>query len=306
MRWPPQPVRFSFRCRWMTGGRMPILTRLLLLAARHVTARPEPSAEALQALANRLNAARNPVLVVGSDVDTDAGWKAGVKLAETCGAGVFLVSEPARISFPTSHPNFLGTLGTTIARVREQLTGHDLVLVFGAPAFRYHAWTPGCYLPSGTQLVMITADPDQAARAPMGDAVTGDPAASMERLSHLITPASRKIPSRVRQSATASSAGVEVSVSEFNEVLATVCPPNTAFTSEAPSLGSWWERVPVTRSKSFFCGAGGGLGFALPAAVGVSLAYDRRPVVALMATAPPITASRDCGPPHSLNCHAPS
>jgi hypothetical protein len=50
--------------------------------------------------------------------------------------------------------------------VREQLTGHDLIVVFGAPVFRYHAWTSGSYLPDGTQLVMITANSDQAARAP--------------------------------------------------------------------------------------------------------------------------------------------
>jgi hypothetical protein len=28
-----------------------------------------------------------------------------------------------------------------------------------------HAWSPGSYLPEGTQLAMITSDADQAARA---------------------------------------------------------------------------------------------------------------------------------------------
>jgi len=251
------------------------------LVGRHVAAQPIPQQDQLKALAERLNAAHKPLFVMGSDVDTELGWKAGVKLSEICGAPVFLVSEPARIPFPTNHPNFLGTLSTTISKVSEQLTGYDLVVVFGGPAFRYHAWTPGAYLPKGTTLVTVTADADQAARAPMGDAIVGDPAVAMEQLFPLIKRTPAVIQPRVATPRGASS-GSKVTVEEFNRIVASVCPPETVFTTESPSLGSWWEMAAVTRPKSFFCGAGGGLGFALPAAVGVSLAYGKRPVVALI------------------------
>ena len=167
------------------------------LIGRHVAAQPIPQQDELKALADRLNAAHKPLFVMGSDVDTELGWKAGAKLSEICGAPVFLVSEPARIPFPTNHPNFLGTLSTTISKVCEQLTGYDLVVVFGGPAFRYHAWTPGAYLPKGTALVTVTADADQAARAPMGDAIVGDPAAAMEQLIPLVKRTPAVIQSRV-------------------------------------------------------------------------------------------------------------
>lgn len=251
------------------------------LVGRHVSAQPAPPQGDVNALANRLNAARNPAFVMGADVDTELGWKAGVQLAEICGAGVFLVSEPGRISFPTNHPNFLGTLSTTIAKVRKQLSSHDLVVVFGGPAFRYHAWTPGAYLSKDTQLVMVTADPDQAARAPMGDAIVGDPPAAMEQLVPLV----QRKPGRIqpkKPSSRPSTSGSKVTVEEFNQVVARACPSDAVFTTESPSLGSWWETVAITRPKSYFCGAGGGLGFALPAAVGVSLACGKRPVVALV------------------------
>src|ERR1700739_2892636 len=114
-----------------------------LLTARNVSARPEPPLDPLKTLADRLNSARNPVFIMGNELDTDEGWKAGVDLADKCGAGVYLAIEPARRVFPTQHPNFLGTLGAPIETVRKQLTGHDLVIVFGAPVFRYHAWSPG-------------------------------------------------------------------------------------------------------------------------------------------------------------------
>lgn len=253
-----------------------------LLTARNVAARPVPPPDLLKTLADRLNSARNPLFVMGNELDTDEGWKAGVDLAEKCGAGVYLTIEPARISFPTKHPNFLGTLGTPIASVRKQLTGHDLVIVFGAPVFRYHAWSPGSYLPDGTQVVMITADPDQAARAPMGDAIVGDPVVAMEQLHHLVTPKPRKLPARANTSASSPAGSGKISVKQFNDVLAQVCPRDAVFTSESPSLGSWWERVSLTRPKSFFNGAGGALGFALPAAVGAGLAFGKRPVIALV------------------------
>jgi benzoylformate decarboxylase len=92
-----------------------------------------------------------------------------------------------------------GTLATSISRVREQLTGFDVVVVFGAPAFRHHAWTAGAYLPPGTQPVMITADPDQAARAPMGGAIVGDPAGAMDALLPVLKPANRETRSKSTQ-----------------------------------------------------------------------------------------------------------
>jgi thiamine pyrophosphate-dependent acetolactate synthase large subunit-like protein len=39
--------------------------------------------------------------------------------------------------------------------------------------------------------------------------------------------------------------------------------------------------ISITSPKSFFCGAAGALRFALPAAVGASLAFGKRPVIAL-------------------------
>ena len=58
------------------------------LIRRHVAAQPIPQEHELRALAARLNAARNPLFVMGADIDTEPGWKAGVKLSELCGACV--------------------------------------------------------------------------------------------------------------------------------------------------------------------------------------------------------------------------
>jgi benzoylformate decarboxylase len=62
-----------------------------------------------------------------------------------------------------------------IGQLTAKLAGHDLILVFGAPVFRYHEYVPGAYLPEGAQLVAITSDPAEAARAPVGEAIVADP-----------------------------------------------------------------------------------------------------------------------------------
>ena len=64
----------------------------------------------------------------------------------------------------------------------EALAGHDLVLVVGASVFSYYPNIPGPLLPDGAQLVAVTSDPDEAARAPMGDAIVADVALTLEAL----------------------------------------------------------------------------------------------------------------------------
>jgi len=46
-----------------------------------------------------------------------------------------------------------GALSAAVREVSEAFEGHDLVLVPGAPVFRYHQDVPGRYLPAGTRLV---------------------------------------------------------------------------------------------------------------------------------------------------------
>jgi benzoylformate decarboxylase len=250
------------------------------LLGRRVAARPEPQAEAIADLAGRLSRAQNPLLIFGAEVDAAGGWDAGVELAERLGASALLAIEVGRISFPTDHCCYQGTLGVTIAKVREQLQGHDLVLVAGAPVFRYHAWAEGPYLPTDTELVALTADPGQAARAPVGEAIVGDPAKALALLAEQVTPADRDSPpSRTLPAVDRSTRPLQPQA--LLDVLAERVPAGAAFASEVPSLGNWWDRVPITRPRSFFASAAGALGYGIGAAVGLALADPSRPVVCL-------------------------
>ena len=86
-----------------------------------------------------------------------------------------------RLGFPEGHANFRGVLPPAIGPVAETLAGHDLILVAGASVFAYYPYIPGDLLPEGAELVVVTSDPEEAARAPMGEAIVADVALTLER-----------------------------------------------------------------------------------------------------------------------------
>src|SRR4029450_13226795 len=99
-----------------------------------------------------------------------------------------------RIGFPEDHPAFQGVLPPAIGPVSEVLGGHGLILVVGSSVFPYYPNIPGPLLPEGAALVAITSDHDEAARAPMGDAIVADVALTLEALLDEVGEADRPLP----------------------------------------------------------------------------------------------------------------
>ena len=151
---------------------------------REVSGRAGADPERVAELARRLAAASNPVLVVGPDADASGAWDAAVELAERARLPVW--APPAtgggRIGFPEDHAHFRGVLPPAVGPLADTLAGHDLILVVGSSVFAYYPNIPGSLLPDGASLVAITSDPDEAARAPMGDAIVADVKLTLEAL----------------------------------------------------------------------------------------------------------------------------
>jgi benzoylformate decarboxylase len=60
-------------------------------------------------------------------------------------------------------------------------------------------------------------------------------------------------------------------------------PDNAVIVEEAPShRNAMHDHLPIRRTGGFYAGASGGLGWALPAAVGVSLAEQSRRVICVL------------------------
>jgi len=248
---------------------------------RTASSRVAPDAERLRGFADRINRAQRPLLVFGPEVDRAGAWDAGVAVAEKVAGPVYSGPLPDRASFPENHPLYQGMLPLTVAGVSEKLQGYDLVVVIGAQVFRYYPYVAGDWLPDGTELLHITADPALAGAAPVGDSLISDPRLALEQLVGLIN-------DRGTGSAqTAQVAKVEIADATSSPLtpdaafstLASVKPADSPLVTESTSTMAQQMRwLPTTRPASFFATASGGIGWGVPGAVGIALGDRARGV----------------------------
>jgi benzoylformate decarboxylase len=174
-----------------------------------------------------------------------------------------------------------------IGSIHDALLGHDLVVVLGAPVFRYHQHEPGTYLPEGTRLVQITDDPSAAARAPFGEAVVADLAAVVaDLIEHLGLhdggAGERAADYRSCPPARAGRDG-RLTPAEVFAALRETQPAETAYVVESTSTNAdFWQQMDLRSAGSYYFPASGGLGFGMPATVGVALAQPERRVVGVI------------------------
>jgi benzoylformate decarboxylase len=251
---------------------------------RSVTGRTIVDPYAIEMLALHLSQARSPVLVAGPDIDASGGWDAAVALAERQRLPVWATPAPGggRIGFPEGHPLFQGVLPPAIGPLSEALSGHDLILVAGSPVFPYYPYIPGPLLPEGASLFAITSDPAEAARAPMGEALLGDVAHALSRLSELAGESDRTPPDPRPEPGEPPEAD-PMSGSQAMAALADAWPDDGIAVLESPSSTiALRNRLRLSRPGSYYFGASGGLGFGISAGVGVQIAQPGRPVVCVL------------------------
>ena len=93
-----------------------------------------------------------------------------------------------RCGFPEDHPQFAGALPRIRTGVVERLTGHDLVVVLGAPVFTYHIHAEGPHVPPEATVFQLTDDPNAAAWAPIGTAIITSLRPALETLLTVVEP----------------------------------------------------------------------------------------------------------------------
>ena len=253
-------------------------------AKRSVSGRATADPEAVRELAERLGAASNPAMVAGPDIDASGAWDEAVALAEKCKLPVW--ASPAtggnRLGFPEGHPHFQGVLPPAIGPVSETLKEADLILVVGSSVFPYYPYIPGPMLPDGATLVAITSDPDEAARAPMGNAIVADVKLTLAALLDAVQESGREAPEGLPEPGEVPEED-PMSPSTAVRTLGEVLPEDAIVVLESPSATlALRNQLRISRPGSYFFCAGGGLGFGLSAAVGVQLAQPDRPVVCVV------------------------
>ena len=159
-------------------------------------------------LAEMIDRAASPALVVGHGGDDGEAWEAVIALAERLRCPVWQESFARAAGFPQDHPQFAGHLPWRRRQMRETLGAHDLVLAIGTNAFRlYLLDDPGPMVADGTRVAVLTDDPAEAHRSPCALAVVAPVASACAALAEQVAARDAEPPAPLHRPAAAATAG---------------------------------------------------------------------------------------------------
>ena len=251
------------------------------VSVRTVSSDIAPDPEALDALAKALNDARRPVIVAGAEIDQDNAGRAMVALAERLGAAVWAAPFASRVTFPEEHELFQGFLTASPEAVSQTLSGHDVVLVIGAPVFTFHVPGECALFTSGARIFQITADGEALAAARAGTGILGSLKQALPALAARVKQRERTAP--VRKQPFVPRADHPIKAEYLLHMLSRAMPRDAIVVEEAPvHRPAIQAHLPIKSYGAFHTMASGGLGYSLPAAVGIALAEPQRPIVCII------------------------
>jgi benzoylformate decarboxylase len=274
-----------------------------LLAPTRIGHRLRGDAAALAEAGALLAKAERPVIIAGDAVAQSGAHAELIALAELIGAPVYVEFVPNTASFPTSHPLFRGALVRTAPGTRAVLDQHDLLFSVGGDLFTLSLPSNVDPMPPGLPLIHLDIDPWEIGKNyPASVGILGDPKATLPDLTaatrERMTSGARAAARARLETASAAAKSEREALTEKARALAgrtpvmplallqaigEMLPRNAVVVEEALSS------APGIRSlirsddpQSYFGLRGGGIGWGLPAAIGVKLALPDRPVVALI------------------------
>ena len=269
--------------------------------------RVRPPIEALRQAVDVLLAARRPAILCGSRVVEADAVDELVRLAETLGAPVIAESGTThgRLSFPPSHPLFAGGLPLWSPEIHERLAGYDTVFVCGMDLLRQYVYhEPARAIPEHIKLVHLDEDPYQLGKNyPLTMGLIGDTKSGLaeltECLSQSMTPnqckaaAARVVELAMQYESARDDTRREVAAQRATRPMtpltcmasiAKALPENVAVVEEAvTTTNTALERLgAIKQPDGYFGHRGWALGWGLGCAIGVQLAWPKRPTLAIV------------------------
>ena len=247
---------------------------------RTVSHRVAPDPAAIRDLARMLSQGNQIALIAGEEIDAAGANAEVVKLAEKLAAPVFRAPLASSWGFPTTHRLYRGGLPPAMAPLAQRLAPFDTVLVIGSSVFTYYPYIPGEIVKQGTNVLQLTNDPQTASRALTGTSVVGNILLAVQELLKWVEQRNSSAePPRPRQKLESTS--IPPTAEFVHQKIAEAVPANAIFFDEAPTSAPYF-RAAVSLPHSYYQTASGGLGFAMPAAVGAALAQADRPVISII------------------------
>jgi benzoylformate decarboxylase len=258
---------------------------------------------AIAAAAALLAAAERPVIIAGDAVAQSRAHGELAALAELLGAPVYAESVPSTASFPASHPLYRGAIPRLAAPIRAVMQQHDLLLSVGGDLFTLSLPGEVEAVPSELAIIHLDIDPWELGKNyAVKTAILGDPKATLPDLTAALTErmdASQRARAKARAVAMqkaiagerealkakgrAEAAKIPIPPLALMTAIGEMLPPNAVVIDEAISSAVGLRQLLKSNDpQSLFGLRGGGIGWGLPAAIGVKLALPDRPVVALI------------------------
>ncbi len=275
------------------------------------TAKPESAPSDVQRVVDILSQSRRPVLVAGNGVHVAGAHAQLQELAEMWGMPV-ATSYKGKSAIAETHPLSVGMVGTYGQAVANRVVGEaDTVIVVGALLRSQETVRerPDIFDPRRQRVVQIDIDERNAGWSfPVEIGLVGDAASILSQLVAASVAASSVVASKGEAQASAAQRSEwTASVSARKDAMAfyddpemhrdssPVTPqrlvsllnansaPSTVFALDAGNNRTWMAHLYQAReAATFFCPGGtAGMGWALPAAVGLKLVYPDRPVTAV-------------------------
>lgn len=260
---------------------------------------PAAVAEAAAVLAK----AQRPLIIAGDAVAHGRAHAELVELAELLGAPVYSELVPSTASFPASHPLFRGGMTRMQGPIRKILEHYDVLFSVGGDLFTLSL--PSDIEPMPKELAVIHLDNDPwelGKNYPPKIAILGDPKTTLPELTAAVraqmTSGARSAARErleaaqkatlaerdaLREKARAMAGQSPVEPLSLLNAIGEMLPRDAVVVDETISSGAGIRSlIRSDDPQSFFGLRGGGIGWGLPAALGVKLALPDRPVVALV------------------------
>ena len=277
-----------------------------IVPSSQMYARMRPDPDGLAKAVELLAQAQNPLMLVGDRVAQSQAVQEAVKVSELLGAPVQALTYYSEVDFPYTHPQFLGAMATSwpSRNLKERLNSYDVILAVGCNFINQTNYAPEPLLEAnGPKVVHLDSSSwEIGKRYPTTVGLICDPKAGLAELAEALEAEMSAAAKEAARKRVASVSRVKeqrreafqrrtreswdntpISVERLMVELSQTMPENTIVTDEAvTSRPALMQAVEPEEPGDYFGSRGGGLGWGMPAPLGIKLACPDRPVVAVV------------------------
>jgi acetolactate synthase-1/2/3 large subunit/sulfoacetaldehyde acetyltransferase len=257
-----------------------------------------PHPEAIRQIVRLLQESTRPLLLVGGGVNWAEANDLVVRLSDKL-ALPMITAYGRNDAVPNDHPRYIGPLGRAGSpEAAEACRDADLLLVVGSRLGHFTTFYDHRYIQAGTRIVQIDIDSRDIGRTyPVAVGIQADAGETLWALLQILEGSTvqaanlawqeamqgLRLKRQKRLSAEASLHTLPLKPQRIYVELRRVLPPDTIVALDAGAAPAYgYDRLHFTQPRTFLTPLDlGGLGFALPIAMGAKLGKPPAPVVAI-------------------------